>query len=80
MATVSVSVPEDLRKKMQKLDEINWSAVARKAFEKTVDDIETIRRLTEKNSLTEKDAQDIAGRIDAEVSRKFVEQARKGKN
>lgn len=78
--TVSVSVPEDLRKRMQNLDEINWSAVARKAFERTVEDIETIQKITEKSKLTKKDAKEIADRIDAEVSRKFVEQARKGKN
>ena len=29
MGTLSVSVPDELREKMVKLDEINWSAVAR---------------------------------------------------
>ena len=33
MGTVSVSIPENIKEKMSELDEVNWSAIARKAFE-----------------------------------------------
>ncbi len=37
MPTVTVSVPEKLHKKMRQLDEVNWSAVCRKAIERKLD-------------------------------------------
>lgn len=37
MANITVSIPEDLHKKMRKLDEVNWSAVCRNAIEKKLD-------------------------------------------
>jgi len=56
MATLSVAVPEDLKEKMSGLEEVNWSAVARKAFEEKVKEIEFMKRMANKSKLTEKDA------------------------
>jgi Arc/MetJ-type ribon-helix-helix transcriptional regulator len=36
MANVTVSVPEELKKKMERAPSVNWSEVARKAFEEAV--------------------------------------------
>jgi len=36
MANVTVSVPEDLKKKMENAAGVNWSEVARQAFEEAV--------------------------------------------
>ncbi len=36
MANVTVSVPEELKKKMEHTGGVNWSEVARQAFEETV--------------------------------------------
>ncbi len=36
MANVTVSVPEELKKKMERLAGVNWSKVAREAFEEAV--------------------------------------------
>ncbi len=36
MANVTVTVPEDLKKKMGKVPDVNWSEVARQAFEETI--------------------------------------------
>lgn len=71
MGTLSVSVPEDLRQQMMQLDEINWSAVARKAFEEKVKEIEFLRKITQKSKLTEKDAEEIATKINKEMAKKF---------
>ena len=45
MGTLSVSVPDDLKVQMEELDEVNWSAVARKAFEEKVKEVEFVRRI-----------------------------------
>lgn len=71
MATLSVAVPDDLRKKIQELEEVNWSAVARRAFEEKVRQVEMMKEITSKSKLTEKDAKEISKRINAEMSRKF---------
>lgn len=36
LANVTVSVPEELKKRMEHMKAVNWSEVARQAFEETV--------------------------------------------
>ncbi len=36
MANVTVNVPEGLKRKMQRVSGVNWSEVAREAFEETI--------------------------------------------
>ena len=36
MANMTITVPEDLKRAMKRLKGINWSSVARKAFEEAV--------------------------------------------
>ncbi len=71
MGTLSVSVPDVLREEMIKLDEINWSAVARKAFEEKVREVEFLRKIAQKSKLTEKDADEIATKINKSMAQKF---------
>lgn len=71
MGTLSVSVPEDLRQKMIVLEEVNWSAVARKAFEEKVKQIEFLKRIARKSKLSEKDAAEISNKINKNIAEKF---------
>jgi len=71
MATLSVSVPDELKKKMSELDVINWSAVARKAFEEKVKEIEILENIAKKSKLTKKDAEDISRRINEGMTKRF---------
>ncbi len=73
MATLSVAVPEDLKEKMSGLEEVNWSAVARKAFEEKVKEIEFMKRMANKSKLTEKDAKEISDSINRNMAKKFRE-------
>ena len=71
MGTMSVSVPEDLRTRMNQLDEVNWSAVARKAFEDKVKEIDILKKISSKSELSEKDAMDISRKINESMAKKF---------
>ena len=71
MGTLSVSVPDDLREQMVQLDEINWSAVARKAFEEKIKEIEFLRNIAKKSKLTDKDADEIAIKINKGMAKRF---------
>lgn len=73
MATLSVAVPDPLKKKMGQLEEINWSAVARQAFEQKVKQIEFLKSLAKKSKLTEKDAEEISTKINKSMAKKFME-------
>jgi len=72
MATLSVSVPDDMKKRMENMEEINWSAVARKAFEDKIEQVEFIKNIGNKSRLSKKDAEEIAKKIDRNVSKRFM--------
>ena len=53
------------------MDEINWSAVARKAFEEKVIQIDMLQKIANKSMLTQKDADEISDKINKSMSKKF---------
>ena len=56
MVNVTLSIPDDLKTRMDNFAEINWSAVAREAFDEKIRLMELIRKFKEKSTLTEEDA------------------------
>lgn len=42
MGTITLSVPDELKTKMDKIDWINWSSIARHAFSGTLNDIKEL--------------------------------------
>ena len=71
MTILSVSVSEELKEKMNRLDEVNWSAIARKAFERKVKEMEILKEVINKSKLTEKDAKEISKKIKENMAKKF---------
>ncbi|MBI3033295.1 hypothetical protein HYY69_07500 [Candidatus Woesearchaeota archaeon] len=71
MGTLSVSVPDELREQMIKMQEINWSAVARRAFEEKLKEVVIMKKLSSKSKLTPKDAKEISEKINENMARKF---------
>lgn len=71
MSNVSVSIPDNLKQKMVDLEEVNWSAVAREAFEEKVRQIEFLKKIAGKSKLTEKDAKVISDKINISMAKKF---------
>lgn len=56
MVNITLSVPQDLKQKMDDFVEINWSAVAREAFDGKIKDLEFIKKFKAKSTFTEEDA------------------------
>ena len=71
MGTMSVSIPDDLREKISLFDEVNWSAVARKAFEDKVKEIEFLKKIAGKSKLSENDAAELGKKISESMAKKF---------
>lgn len=74
MPNVTVTVDEQLKARMADHPEINWSQVARNAFESKVEDLELLDALAADSELTTAEAERIADRIDERVARRLVEQ------
>lgn len=77
MATITLSVPDELKTKMDKVDVINWSSVARKAFAEQLEDIKELQKLKQlkafssKFRLSDKDAKELADKINKSVAAEF---------
>lgn len=56
MVNVTLSIPAELKHKMDSFAEINWSAVAREAINDKISDLEFIKKFKSKSTLTEEDA------------------------
>lgn len=63
MATVSVSVDDVMKKKLERFDTVNWSAVARKAFASELSKLELMDKLTSKSKATDKDVKELSKKI-----------------
>jgi len=72
MTNITLSLPDELHRKMRKFTEIRWSEVARKAIQKRIEDLETLDRIASKSKLTEKDAKEIASKINKSAAKKFL--------
>ena len=71
MGTISVSVDDSMKARIAALEEINWSAVARKAFEEKLKEVEILKTLSSKSKFTEKDAKELSQKINESMARKF---------
>jgi hypothetical protein len=72
MPTVTVNVDDDLKDRMEEHPEINWSEVARSAFEEKIDDLEMMQRLSSDSELTEDDVDELAELIDSNVAERLA--------
>ena len=71
MTNMTLSIPDEIHKKMKMFRDIRWSEVARKAIEKRVSDLETMDKIASKSTLTEKDIIEISKRIKSSASKRY---------
>ncbi len=67
MASLTLSVPTDLKHKMESFRYINWSAVARSAIINKIQLLEKMDKLLSKSVLTEEDAIKIGRQINKRI-------------
>lgn len=71
MTTLTLAVPDEMKKKMDSFPEMNWSEVARQAFMQKMEDMEFLRRFKQKSKLSESDALRLGKEVSREVSNKL---------
>ena len=69
MANITLSVPEELHKRMAKNSDIKWSEVARRAFENRLNEIDLIENITNKSKLTMKDVNELKRQLKCHIDR-----------
>ena len=74
MVSITLSVPTDLKREMDKFDDINWSAVARKAIKKRIEMMKKFKEFITDSSMTEEDALVLGRKVSEAVSKKYRKQ------
>jgi hypothetical protein len=72
MPTITLSVPEDLKREMEESKDINWSEVARAAIKTKVSQLKILKAISAKSKLTEKDALDLGRKINKSLHEKLA--------
>lgn len=72
MPNVTVSVDDDLKEKMNQHPEINWSEVARQAFQEKLEDLELMEQIASESQLTEEDVEELSEKIDRDAAERLI--------
>lgn len=70
MVSMTLSIPHDLKNKMDSFAEMNWSAVAREAFNEKIKDLEFIKRFKSRSTFTEEDALRLGKELNAGLAKR----------
>ena len=72
MVNITLSLPEELKKSLDKHSEINWSEVARQAFKDKLSKLEIMEKFSSKFKLSDKEIEELSNNINSKVSKKFI--------
>ena len=75
MPSITVNVDDDLKHRMEKHPEINWSEVTRQAIQEKIEALEVMDELTSDSELTESDVAEIADKINKRGRERIDERA-----
>jgi len=56
MVNITLSVPDELKKEMEKSPEMNWSAIARGAIKQRITMLKKFKEFAKESTMTEEDA------------------------
>ena len=68
---MTLSIPKELKKEMERFPEINWSVVAREAIKRKIAILQKMNKLLAKSELTEDDAIFFGKKVTKKVAKKL---------
>ena len=77
MPIITLSIPEELKKEMDKSKFINWSAVAREAIREKASQLKILNSIAAKSKLTDKQAIELGREIKKAIHKRYVEEYEK---
>jgi len=76
MTTMTLSVPNTLKQKMDTFPEMNWSEVARQAFLEKIEDMGFLKKFKERSKLTEAEAMKLGKEVSRAISKRLRKKAK----
>ncbi|MFH1710949.1 MAG: hypothetical protein ABH840_01430 [Nanoarchaeota archaeon] len=71
MPNLTISISEELRKELSEFKVMNWSEVAREAFEKKVIQLRILESFSKDSELTQKDALRLGRKVNEALSKRL---------
>ncbi len=71
MTNITLAIPDELKKQLQKHDEINWSAVIRRALQEHLRRLQLVEEIASKSKFTEADVKELADKINHSAAKKL---------
>jgi len=71
MPNLTISIPEELRKELSGFKIINWSEVAREAFEKKIIQLKVLESFSKDSELTQEDALRLGRKVNEALSKRL---------
>jgi len=71
MTNITLAVPEDIKKEMDKFPEINWSEIARASIIKRISFLKEMNKLLKDSEMTEEDAIRLVRKVNKAIARKL---------
>ncbi|MBI5158992.1 hypothetical protein HY992_02625 [Candidatus Micrarchaeota archaeon] len=71
MTTMTLSIPNELKQKLEEFPEINWSEVARQAFMQKVRDLDFLKSFKAESEMTEAEALKLGKQVRKKLADKF---------
>ncbi|MFH0701851.1 MAG: hypothetical protein V2A62_05460 [Candidatus Woesearchaeota archaeon] len=72
MVSLTLSVPEELKKEMEQFPEINWSEIARQTIQKRLEILKQFREFTKDSTLTEGDALRLGKEVNKSLAKRYL--------
>jgi len=70
MVNITLSIPKELKRKMDLFIEINWSAVAREAFKEKISDLEFLKQFKQQSKITEEEALNLGKELNEKLAKR----------
>ena len=71
MTTLTLAVPDEMKKKMDSFREMNWSEVARQAFMQRIKDLEFLKKFKSDSTLTEEDTLRLGRELNKNLAKRY---------
>jgi len=76
MPNLTIAIPEELRKKLSEFKVMNWSEVAREAFEKKIIQLKILESFSRDSELTQEDALRLGRKVNEALSKKLSKRSK----
>lgn len=71
MTNITLAIPEDIKKEMEKFPEINWSEIARASIIKRISFLKEMNKLLKNSEMTEEDAITLGRKVNKAIAKKL---------